>query len=584
MVAFLQTDASPPHQVLIGTADIEVADILKEQPSPGLFNSETILTLRDKKGDIAGRVGVRTRFYPTRHLADIMGDLESGDILLFSGATLNGNFIKASTKSEWSHVGLVYKDNTTVLKMIESSTNHAHLHDCDTGTPNWGVEKVSLLDKVYSSFYDKVAVRRLILPGGRAEREVKSKQLHDFYESKMGIPYEEFKLEMVKAYFNWNTANDKSRDTLFCSEFVALAYLKLGLLDQDKIPSNVLQWEFSSQENMAAELSQGAYLQSEVYLKNVQQYPQGKCYMHPQTCECGPQENAYDASFACLSRPCGSIWKLVWGGMIDLGLGYPLEIFITTVGMGLVFTAILANLFVCVYIHNWMQVRRKALKFRGQDLERRGSNASLLSACSPRARSRSPAPSARSRSPAPRASGEQLDVLDSFQSPSQSRSGVNRKLSMGGDAMELGPDCDKEEGIESLGSEDTNHFSCEIAEIASLAPTSTLRRGDIVPAVLPLKSPIRRLRALPPLQGPGRIVVGVVASSPSISKLKPSKIDTIRQPGSQAGGTLSAAGMQPGAGVGKKDGVRKTKLLRPLPPLRIHPAPPPPDSKGESRQ
>lgn len=94
---------------------------------------------------------------------------------------------------------------------------------------------------------------------------------------------------MVKAHFNWNTANNESRDTLFCSEFVAQAYLRLGLFNSENIPSNVLQWEFSSENWMGEGLGNGAHLENEIYLRDVQRYPAGKCYERPETCECGPQ-------------------------------------------------------------------------------------------------------------------------------------------------------------------------------------------------------------------------------------------------------------------------------------------------------
>ncbi|KAJ1495092.1 hypothetical protein T484DRAFT_1763945, partial [Baffinella frigidus] len=169
-----------------------------------------------------------------------------------------------------SHVGIVSRVPGSLVNDIQGrpvsyiegvpGTNRAQLLDCDSGTIHWGVEKVGLFDKVYCAFYDRVAVRRLHLPGGQEEREQLHYDIDEFYKKQNNVSYEEYTLEMLAAAINANAEFDKS--SLFCSEFVTYLFNSVGLFADPRTenPSNILQNEFSSELNDRSPIRGGGNL------------------------------------------------------------------------------------------------------------------------------------------------------------------------------------------------------------------------------------------------------------------------------------------------------------------------------------
>ncbi|EKX48262.1 hypothetical protein GUITHDRAFT_162437 [Guillardia theta CCMP2712] len=329
-----------------------------------------------KPGAGAGAGGTATvgmRFFPSMTYAEVADSLDTGDVILFSGATRSGKFIEVATESQFSHIGIVMRENSSLM-VIESSTNRANLHDCVTGKVSSGVEKLWLPDKIFCAFYNRVAIRRLhlnppplpsssassssspsstSLPLSRAQLDQRIRQ---FYAAHQGVPYEEFKLDMVKAEFNRNHHFDNS--SLFCSEFVAYAFRSVGIFASSELPSNVLPNEFSSETDKPL-LSSHVYLENEIYIRKPQQWKQGRCFMHPETCGCGRQETAYDISFACWSQPCGSMFAVWFGALWDVGLGLSLEIFIFDLIILWASSVVLVNLYIIRTHQIWLAQTKK---------------------------------------------------------------------------------------------------------------------------------------------------------------------------------------------------------------------------------
>ena len=64
----------------------------------------------------------------------------------------------------------------------ESSTNKAGLVDVDTGTVRRGVELLPLRNKIFSGWYDRVAIRRLT--------GLTDKQRETLYETMLKVSYD----------------------------------------------------------------------------------------------------------------------------------------------------------------------------------------------------------------------------------------------------------------------------------------------------------------------------------------------------------------------------------------------------------
>ena len=161
-------------------------------------------------------------------------ELNTGDIVLFSGVDAYSRLVKVGTSSKWSHVGLILNTpHHDFLTMWESSIREDTL-DVEAGLHRIGVRLVSFHDRV-KAFEGEISIRRL--QGGVLSEESLG-ALVQFREELRGRDYERNKFELLRAS-NERAFRNKEEDlsSLFCSELVAEAYQRLGLLTEEK-PSN----------------------------------------------------------------------------------------------------------------------------------------------------------------------------------------------------------------------------------------------------------------------------------------------------------------------------------------------------------
>lgn len=158
--------------------------------------------------------------------------LKTGDILLFSGRGLISEMIKKFTRCKWSHVGLVIRSQELDTVLVFESTTLSTVKDIDSGALREGVQVVPLSERLRS--YDgEVAYRSLAKPIGHEHL----KKLMQFRREMAGRAYEKSRLELLRSAVDVGCENREDLSTVFCSELVAEAYQRLGLLDESK-PSN----------------------------------------------------------------------------------------------------------------------------------------------------------------------------------------------------------------------------------------------------------------------------------------------------------------------------------------------------------
>ena len=132
-----------------------------------------------------------------------------------------------------------------------------------------GVELFPLEVKVFSGYYGRVAVRRLV-GFSPQRREELGKKLMEFYDEVSGRPYEQSKMQLILSSLTFiedalpflkNRKEDLS--SLFCSELVAAAYQRMGLLSRDRVSHSFTPDDFST--NRALELTEGS-LSEQIYV------------------------------------------------------------------------------------------------------------------------------------------------------------------------------------------------------------------------------------------------------------------------------------------------------------------------------
>lgn len=165
---------------------------------------------------------------------DVLNQLKTGDIVLFSGKGGISTGIKWVTFSQYSHVGMVVNlPEYSVVTLMESTTL-SKVKDIESGQYIKGVQIVPLNERV-GSYDGKITVRQL---EGVSLDQSALRGLISFRNEVKGRAYETNKIELLKSAFDgYFGHNDENLSSLFCSELVAEAYQRLGLISDD-LPSN----------------------------------------------------------------------------------------------------------------------------------------------------------------------------------------------------------------------------------------------------------------------------------------------------------------------------------------------------------
>ena len=165
--------------------------------------------------------------------ADMRGRLQTGDLVLFSGKGWLSRLIQFGTASRWSHVGMVLVLQQHDVVLLWESTTLSSLPGIVSGRATKGVQLVALSERL-RTYGGGAAVCHLkgVALEGKAMRA-----LTRFRREVRGRPYEQSKLQLIVSVFRRWCGFGEDLSSLFCSELVAEAYQRMGLLHPD-VPSN----------------------------------------------------------------------------------------------------------------------------------------------------------------------------------------------------------------------------------------------------------------------------------------------------------------------------------------------------------
>jgi len=171
---------------------------------------------------------------------DVRDVLNTGDIVLFSGSGVISKTIQYFSRSEWSHVGMVIRDLGWDMLLLWESTTLSKVKDVESRGQRQGVAIRPMSDRLRDYPVGKVAFRKLqnITITGEMKQA-----LIAFRNEIKGRDYEESKIELMRsAYDGFLGDNKEDLSSVFCSELVAEALQRMGVLkehDEDGgYPSN----------------------------------------------------------------------------------------------------------------------------------------------------------------------------------------------------------------------------------------------------------------------------------------------------------------------------------------------------------
>ena len=194
---------------------------------------------------------------------DIREELDTGDIVLFSGKGGISAGIKWFTNSKWSHVGMVVRLPEWDIVLLWESTTLSDISDITTGEETQGVQLVPLSERL-SKYTGDACIRKLSI---NVTSEMKN-ALSKLREELKGRPYEKNKIELIKAaYDGFFGENEENLSSLFCSELVAEAYQRMGLIREDVKSNEFTPKDFSSDSDKKFDLLKNASLSKEIYIK-----------------------------------------------------------------------------------------------------------------------------------------------------------------------------------------------------------------------------------------------------------------------------------------------------------------------------
>lgn len=187
--------------------------------------------------------------------------LDSGDVLLFAGESRFSRGIKRLTRSRWSHAALVARHGAGGQLLLWEATLDTDLPDVATHEIAPGVNLYDL-ERWIRHYGGETAIRPLHVERTDAMRAA----LLAFYQEARGRPYERNRLELFRAVYDGPLGKNRSEDLtgFFCSELVAEAYQRMGLLPEKPSANEYTPHDFSSERRKPLPLQLEATLGPEV--------------------------------------------------------------------------------------------------------------------------------------------------------------------------------------------------------------------------------------------------------------------------------------------------------------------------------
>jgi len=195
---------------------------------------------------------------------DIRDELNTGDIVLFSGKGGFSDLIKFFSDSKWSHVGMVVKSEELDMILLWESTGLSDLNDIEDGVAKQGVQTVALSARI-EDYNGNISVRKFlgdVSPGMHSA-------LRAFRKESKNKDYEKSRWELANSLldFAWLKENEEDFSSFFCSELVAEALEKMGIMNGDLAANEFIPKDFFKDGRFEHYLIPGMEYGEEIQLK-----------------------------------------------------------------------------------------------------------------------------------------------------------------------------------------------------------------------------------------------------------------------------------------------------------------------------
>ena len=166
---------------------------------------------------------------------DIRPQIESFDILLFSGEGFISRAIQLFTGSPWSHVALALRLDDFDQVLCYESTTLSTIPDLTTGAGVKGVQLVPLSQRI-ATYEGDIAFRKVNGPRTEPMKILAA----DFMREFAGRPYEQNQLELIRSALDHlpHQENQADASSVFCSELSCAMHRMVGVQYVNELPPN----------------------------------------------------------------------------------------------------------------------------------------------------------------------------------------------------------------------------------------------------------------------------------------------------------------------------------------------------------
>lgn len=160
----------------------------------------------------------------------LLTELDTGDVLLFSGNGFFSGLVKMATHSRWSHVAVVVRHQSLPGVPLIWQSVSGEMADVRGFTKNGVIitDLIRTVEKYYSGY---IGLRKLEQPLNDEQLQVLNETFRELdgrpYESGMSGLWELFKSASDSG---WTSPNHEALDHIFCSELIAEVFMRLGFI------------------------------------------------------------------------------------------------------------------------------------------------------------------------------------------------------------------------------------------------------------------------------------------------------------------------------------------------------------------
>jgi hypothetical protein len=192
---------------------------------------------------------------------ELAPSLDSGDLVLFGGVSRFCRAIQRFSGCQWSHVALVARPRAGGPLLLWEATLGTDIADLVTHEISPGVHLYDLVHWI-RHYGGETAIRKLTVP--RTDK-LRLALLAFYYEAR-DRPFERNRLEFLRSVYDGPLGRNRREDpsSFFCSELVAEAYQRMGLLPAAPLANEYMPRDFSSQSKRPLALPPGVSLGPEV--------------------------------------------------------------------------------------------------------------------------------------------------------------------------------------------------------------------------------------------------------------------------------------------------------------------------------